>query len=148
MVVLASAVGLGLFAPAVLQAAAKILRALEDFLGAVAPGFHFDGVAVALGTGRYVLAGGLMFYALTALYMLAPGMRIYFRQVWVAALCVTVSLQAGQSIFGNYVARIVNYNAIYGSVGALMLTLMWVYIAGALILLGSCFCAAAAQRRD
>jgi uncharacterized BrkB/YihY/UPF0761 family membrane protein len=26
-----------------------------------------------------------------------------------------------------------------------MLTLMWVYIAGALILLGSCFCAAAAQ---
>jgi len=148
MVVLASAVGLGLFAPAVLQAAAKTLRALEDFLGAVAPGFHFDGVAVALGTGRYVLAGGLMFYALTALYMLAPGMRIYFRQVWLAALCVTVSLQAGQSIFGNYVARIVNYNAIYGSVGALMLTLMWVYIAGALILLGSCFCAAAARGGD
>jgi YihY family inner membrane protein len=63
-------------------------------------------------------------------------------------LCVTVALQAGQSVFGNYVAKIVNYHAIYGSVGALMLTLMWVYIAGALILLGSCFCAAAAQGEE
>jgi YihY family inner membrane protein len=148
MVVLASAVGLGLFAPAALQAVSKILKALEEMLAVVAPGMRFDAVSVALGAGRYVLAGGLMFYALTALYMLAPGMRIYFRQVWLAALCVTIALQAGQSVFGNYVAKIVNYHAIYGSVGALMLTLMWVYIAGALILLGSCFCAAAAQGEE
>lgn len=146
MAVLASATGLGLFAPAVLQAAARILRGLEDFLAEMAPGFHLDTVAWMLAAGRYLVAGGLMFYALAALYMLAPGSRIYFRQVWLAAFCVTVSLQAGQGVFGNYVARIVNYNAIYGSVGALMLLLMWVYIAGALILLGSCFCAAAARQ--
>jgi membrane protein len=93
--------------------------------------------------GRYFLAGGLVFYALVALYMLAPGRRIYFRQVWGAALTVAIALQAGQSLFGTYVPKIVNYNAIYGSVGALMLALMWVYLAGGMILLGSCFCAAA-----
>ena len=58
---------------------------------------------------------------------------------------VTLALQIGQGLFGNYVTKIVNYTAIYGPFGALMLALMWVYIAGGLILLGACFCAAAEQ---
>jgi membrane protein len=74
--------------------------------------------------------------------MPAPGRRICFRQVWLAALSVAIGLQSGQSLFGNYVSKIVKYNAIYGSVGSLMLALMWVYVARAMILLGSCFCAA------
>jgi len=91
--------------------------------------------------------GGLMFYALTALYMLAPGSRIYFRQVWVPSLSVAVALQLGQSLFGSYVTKFVNYNAIYGPVGAIMLTLLWVYVAGYIILLGGCYCAAGAGVR-
>ena len=71
--------------------------------------------------------------------------RFFFKQIWGAALVITLALQVGQGLFGNYVAKIVNYNAIYGSFGALMLALMWVYIAGGLILLGACFCAAAEQ---
>lgn len=145
MLVLASALGIGLVAPAILQAAMKILAALEGFLNDQIPGMHLNTLTVIFSGSRYVVAGGLMFYSLSALYMLAPGRRIYFHQVWKSALIVSMSLQIGQSIFGNYVAKIVNFNAIYGSVGALMLALMWVYIAGVLILLGSCFCAAAAD---
>lgn len=141
MTVVASALGIGLVAPAVLQVALKILLVFGDWLHHLIPAEHFSWLTFFYAAGRYVLAGGLMFYALTALYMVAPGGRIYFRQVWLAALVVAVALQAGQSLFGNYVAKIVDYNAIYGSVGALMLALMWVYIAGAMILMGSCFCA-------
>ena len=144
MTVLASALGVGLVAPAILQAAMKILAALEGFLNEQIPGMHFNALTLVFNGSRYIVAGGLVFYSLGALYMLAPGRRIYFHQVWRPALVVSISLQIGQSVFGNYVAKIVNFNAIYGSVGALMLALMWVYIAGVLILLGSCYCAAAA----
>ena len=148
MGVVASALGIGLVVPPILQAALKILLAIQNWLSVVLSVPHLSVVALIYGASRYLLAGGIMFYALTALYVLAPGRRIYFRQVWLAALVVAVGLQAGQSLFATYVATIVNYNAIYGSVGALMLALMWVYIAGAMILLGSCFCAAAESLKE
>jgi len=143
MMVVGSALGLGLVVPAILQAILNTLLALQTWFGGILPLPTSGEMRFLYAVGRYVLAGGLLFYALVALYMLAPGRRIYFRQVWLAALSVAIGLQSGQSLFGNYVSKIVNYNAIYGSVGALMLALMWVYVAGVMILLGSCFCAAA-----
>lgn len=143
MGVVSSALGLGLIVPAVLQAVLKTILAAQEWLGGILPLPTLGQMTLLYAAGRYVLAGGLVFYALVALYMLAPGRRIYFRQVWSTALAVALALQIGQSLFGNYVAKIVNYNAIYGSVGALMLALMWVYLAGVMILMGSCFCAAA-----
>ena len=145
MGVLASALGIGLFAPVVLQAAGKLLLALEALVQDQVPTIKFHMITLILTAGRYLVAGGLTFYALSALYVLAPGRKIFFKQIWGAALMVTLALQVGQGLFGNYVAKIVNYNAIYGPFGALMLALMWVYIAGGLILLGACFCAAAEQ---
>ncbi len=148
MLVIASAMGFGLLAPAVLQAGERAVHSFDSFLELLIPGFHFEALALVFTGSRYLLAGGLMFYALAALYMLAPGSRIYFRQVWLQALMVALALQLGQSLFGTYVTKFVNYNAIYGPVGAIMLTLMWVYVAGLMILLGSCFCAAAAGVRS
>jgi YihY family inner membrane protein len=143
MAVLASALGIGLVVPAVLQAAMKLVKEFEGFLEQLMPGMHFDVLSLAFSGSRYLVAGGLMFYALAALYMLAPGRRILFRKVWIPALAATLALQIGQSVFGTYATKFVNYNAIYGPVGAIMLALLWVYIAGGMILLGACFCAAA-----
>ena len=145
MGVLASALGIGLFAPVVLQAAGKLFLVLEALVQDQVPTIKFHMITLILTAGRYLVAGGLTFYALSALYVLAPGRKIFFKQIWGAALMVTLALQVGQGLFGNYVAKIVNYNAIYGPFGALMLALMWVYIAGGLIVLGACFCAAAEQ---
>jgi membrane protein len=142
MLIISSAMGFGLFAPAVLQAGERAVKAFDSFLEQLVPGIHFEVLALVFSGSRYLLGGGLMFYALSALYMLAPGSRIYFRQVRMPSLLVTVALQLGQSLFGEYVTKFVNYNAIYGPVGAIMLTLMWVYMAGFIILLGGCYCAA------
>lgn len=148
MLVIASAMGFGLLAPAVLQAGERAVRSFDSFLELLVPGIHFEILALVFTGSRYLLAGGLMFYALTALYMLAPGSRIYFRQVWLSSAMVAAALQIGQSLFGAYVTKFVNYNAIYGPVGAIMLTLMWVYVAGLIILLGSCYCAAGSGIRS
>jgi membrane protein len=78
--------------------------------------------------------------------MFAPRWRVEFRQVWQAALLVTLALQFCQIAFVNYLPRFVNYG-IYGAVGSLMLLLLWVYISGIIIIFGGCLCAARAQVR-
>ena len=70
-----------------------------------------------------------------------------FRQVWLPALLVTIALQTFQNAFVNYLSRFVNYNAIYGTVGVIMLLLLWVYISGVAIIMGACLCAEMSKAR-
>jgi len=143
--VLASAMLIGLLAPALLQAAKNILLAFEGFVEAQVPGVNLNLIAEVFDLSRYVVAGAVLFYSFTLLYMLAPRRRVFFRQVWLPALLVTLSLQACQNAFVNYLPRFVNYNAIYGTVGVMMLLLLWVYLTGVVIFLGACLCSAAAK---
>jgi len=143
--VLASAMLIGLLAPAVLQGAKKILLAFNGFVESHLPGLNLDLVTGIFDWSRYVVAGAVLFYSFTLLYMLAPRRRVFFRQVWMPALLVTLALQACQNAFVNYLPRFVNYNAIYGAVGVMMLVLLWVYLSGVVIFLGACVCSAAAK---
>lgn len=144
--IVASALGIGLAAPALLQATGSVVLHFQDLLASVFPGVQWHLVAPSLVLGRFAISGVLLFYAITALYVFAPGRKILVREVWLPALTVTLLLQAGQVLFGHYAGRFIDYNAIYGSVGALMLGLMWVYIAGMAILLGACFSAASSNQ--
>jgi len=143
--VLASALLIGLVAPALLQAARKILIAFQDFVSQRLPALDLDRLTGIFDLGRFLLAGGVLFYSFTLLYMLAPRRRVYFRQVWIPALFVTLALQVCQNAFVNYLPRFVNYNAIYGTVGVMMLLLLWVYVSGVVIFLGACLCSAGAK---
>ncbi len=143
--VLASALLIGLLAPALLQGAKKILLAFEGFLRSQIPEINLGLLAGIFDLSRYVLAGGVLFYSFTLLYMLAPRRRVFFKQVWFPALLVTLALQFCQNAFVNYLPRFVNYNAIYGTVGVMMLLMLWVYVSGVVIFLGACLCSAAAK---
>jgi YihY family inner membrane protein len=143
--VLASALLIGLLAPALLQGAKKIAVAFKDFLESQIPALNLEALVGLFDLSRYALAGAVLFYSFTLLYMLAPRRRVFFKQVWVPALLVTLALQFCQNAFVNYLPRFVNYNAIYGTVGVMMLLMLWVYITGVIIFLGACFCSAAAK---
>ena len=143
--VLASALLIGLLAPALVQGAKKIMIAFKDFLESQIPALNLDTVVGLFDLGRYAVSGAVLFYSFTLLYMLAPRRRVFFRQVWIPALLVTLSLQFCQNAFVNYLPRFVNYNAIYGTVGVMMLLMLWVYITGVVIFMGACLCSAAAK---
>jgi len=145
--VVASALFIGLVAPALLQAARKILTVFGDFLASHLPGLNLGLIGWIFEWSRYAIAGGVLFYSFTLLYMLAPRRRVLFRQVWFPALLVTLALQSFQNAFVNYLPRFVNYNAIYGTVGVMMLLLLWVYVSGVAIILGACLCAETAKAR-
>jgi len=143
--VMASALLIGLLTPALLQGAKKVAVAFQDYLESHVPGLNLDMIVGLFDLARYALSGAVLFYSFTLLFMLAPRCRVYFKQVWLPALLVTIALQICQNAFVNYLPRFVNYNAIYGTVGVMMLLMLWVYLTGVVIFLGACFCSAAAK---
>lgn len=79
--------------------------------------------------------------------MLVPARRVAFQRVWMPALGVTIALQVCQNVFVNILPQFVDYNAIYGTVGIVMLLLMWVYVSGVVIFFGACVCAVAGDEK-
>lgn len=141
LLIIGSALFVGLLIPAVLQAVRNILISAEQWVLHYYPQFNLGLASMALDLSRYILGGLVLFYCFSLLYMLAPRRRVYFRQVWLAAIIVTLALQACQIAFVNYLPHLLNYG-IYGAVGGLMLLLFWVYISGIVIILGGCLCVA------
>jgi len=146
--IIVSGFAIGILIPAIVQGVTKALHALESWLLVHAPAIQLTPIFSVLDLSRYLVGGAVLFYTITMLYTFAPRRRVLLRQVWLPALGVTVALQLCQVAFVNYLPRFVNYNAVYGAIGLLMLLLIWVYLTGFLIIAGACVCAAAAQPND
>jgi membrane protein len=58
---------------------------------------------------------------------------------WVTpgSLLATLALLAGSGLFSVYVTRFGDYNEVYGSVGAVAVFLLWLYLASFVVLLGA-----------
>jgi YihY family inner membrane protein len=89
----------------------------------------------------------VLFYCFSALYELAPRRRKKFSQVWFAAAVVTLLLWGLEYLFVLYFRVFGTFNVLYGAFGGIMALLLWIYISGAVIILGACICAARAERR-
>jgi YihY family inner membrane protein len=141
----ASALILGVLAPLLLQISRNVLVAAQDFFHIHFTEFDLPGLLPVVEWVRLLLASVVLFYAISVLYMLAPRVRVRFRQVWLAALVVSVLVQVMQVFFVNYLPQFVRYNVIYGAMGGVMFLLLWIYLTGIVILSGACWCAAAAK---
>jgi membrane protein len=91
---------------------------------------------------RFFVAPLVLFYGFAMFYKFAPQRRTTFREVWIAALAVTLGLDALKQVFVLYTTNISNFNALYGTLGSVVALLMWIYLSGSLIILGGCLCAA------
>ena len=96
-------------------------------------------------SGGFLLPELVVFLALSLFYRLAPRRRTRFMEVWFAALCATLLLQASESLFVLYLAHFVSLNAVYGTFGGIIALLLWIYLAGCIFVFGACLCAAQAE---
>ena len=94
---------------------------------------------------RVLLPSTILFCGFSMFYKLAPQRRTTFREVWLAALVVTLLLHVLQSLFVLYARNVAHFNAVYGAFGSVIAVLMWVYLSGSVIILGGCVCAAMAE---
>jgi Ca2+-transporting ATPase len=85
----------------------------------------------------------VLFGGLTLFYKFAPRRGAPFTQVWIAALLVTLILTVGHALFGWYLGRFADFNALYGVFGTIMALLLWIYIAGVIVIFGGCIAATA-----
>ena len=142
---MAGALLIGTIVPAALQGAARLLHSLEAVINEHLPLVNLERFLALVDLSRYIGGTLVLFYCFAVLFMLAPRHKIRFVQIWIPALLVAVLLQVGQACFVNIVPKLVNYSAIYGAMGSMMFLLLWVYVAGTIIIAGGCLCAALAH---
>ena len=79
----------------------------------------------------------LIFGSILLLYRWMPNTKIVINYVIPGALVVSVFFIAAQYVFIWYVKTFPVYNIVYGSVGALMALLAWVYFSSLILLFGA-----------
>lgn len=95
-----------------------------------------EGFLDVWGALRWLVSSVIFFIVFLALYKLAPNMRIYFRNAVWGALFSTVSWQLVSLGFSFYVNNMGNFSATYGSLGAVIVLMIWLYISGIIIMTG------------
>ncbi len=87
---------------------------------------------------RWPILLGAMILVIGVLYRYGPH-RANARISWVSpgAICATLIWLIGSIAFSIYVSEFANYNKTYGTLGAIVILLMWIYISCFVILLGA-----------
>ena len=142
-------VGLGMTAAIslilVLFLAVNWLMSLELFLDLINGSSFFRTVWADLS----ILASWLtIFLLIWGLYRWAPGSRSRWRSIFWGALLATTAWKAAGAIFGWYLKTLMdNYRLVYGSLGAIVAFLLWVYILAFIALFGAHLVAAIEHSR-
>ena len=100
------------------------------------------------GLGSFLIPWLVAFGGLSLFYRLAPHRPTRFAEVWAGALCATVFLHLGDSLFVIYLKDFATLNAVYGAFGGFMALLLWIYLSGCIFIFGACLCAAGAETRE
>ena len=79
----------------------------------------------------------LSFAAFLVLYWLAPAARLGPRDVWPGALVAALLFESAKVLFSLYLENFANYDVVFGSLGAVVAFLFWVYVSANILLLGA-----------
>lgn len=85
---------------------------------------------------RYALPAAMMFLVFFLLYKIIPNCRLTRKEVLPGALFSTIGWIITSLIFALYVNNFGEFTRIYGSIGAVILLMTWLYISSVVLLLG------------
>jgi len=105
--------------------------------------------------GLTVLQGYVLKSASTVLFILIVGMVFYFvpnakvrfRDVWVGAILTGLLWRGALAGFSIYVRDMTRFSVIHGSIAAVVVFLLWVYVSAVILLFGAEMTAAYARLR-
>jgi membrane protein len=115
----------------------RIEEAVLGWLGVVQAGQEIQSwVALVARAARLAVALGATVAVASLLYYLGPYRSQRWRLVWPGAVVSTVLWLASTLAFAWYVRNIAGYNVLYGSIGAAIALLVWMYVLAAIALIG------------
>lgn len=89
-----------------------------------------------LTAGKWIITLALLFFAFSSLYYFAPSRKLRFRFISAGSTVTTLLFIAASVIFNFYVNNFARYNTLYGSIGTLIIFMLWIYFNSIIILLG------------
>ncbi len=108
---------------------------------------RFPGLAVLQGfalksasTVLFILIVGMVFY-------FVPNAKVRFKDVWVGAVLTGLLWRAALAGFSIYVRDMSRFSVIHGSIAAVVVFLLWVYVSAVILLYGAEMTAAYARLR-
>ena len=104
---------------------------MDPFLVPITPVWHWLSRVV-----RYLVAFGATVSVTAVIYYFGPYRRQRWHYVWPGALLATGLWLPATSGFGWYVRNVAHYNVMYGSIGAGVALLVWMYVMAVIALLG------------
>ena len=97
-----------------------------------------DGFIELWSTLRFALLGVIVFLALAVLYGLAQETRSV-HYIWPGVLFSLTAWMLLSLLFSLYVESAANYSVIYGSIGAIIVLLLWLYLSSTMMIMGAEF---------
>lgn len=85
---------------------------------------------------RWLVSPLILFIVFTGLYWIAPNKKLTCISAVPGALFATVGWVLSSLAFSYYVSSFGNFSATYGSIGAIIVLMIWFYISGVIIILG------------
>ena len=128
-----------IFISAIIFIASTVVVALgNDFLLDILATMNINlGFLDIIAIWRWITMGALLFLSLLLAYRFLTGVKITFSEAFPGALFSLAGFLLLTLGFSFYVNHIVSRSFIYGSVGALILLMLWMYFAGIILILGA-----------
>jgi len=86
---------------------------------------------------RFIVAGVIMFVTLGALYTLPQDERQPVRKILPGTIVALACWLLASAVFSFYVNNFANYTVIYGTLGAVIALLSWLYLTALVLILGA-----------
>ncbi|MFC6118215.1 YihY/virulence factor BrkB family protein [Macrococcoides bohemicum] len=86
---------------------------------------------------KVVLPLIITFIVFVTLYAIAPNIKLKFKSVIPGALFATIVWIGASFLFGYYVSNFGNYSKTYGSIGGVIVLMLWLYLTGFIIIIGA-----------
>lgn len=87
-------------------------------------------------TARWLIIAGLYLLAVSLLYYFGPARHRVWKFLTPGSVFATILAIIASMLFTFFISNFGNYNKIYGSIGALIIIMLWLYFNSIILLLG------------
>lgn len=97
---------------------------------------------------RWFLPPILIYSVFSLIYWLVPNLKLQYRSVILGSIIVTIGWIVTSLGFSFYVGNYGSYSNTYGSIGAIIVLMMWLYLSGIILMIGGQINAVMKDRRQ
>ena len=105
-------------------------------------------LAWASGVTAHYAATVLLILCVALVFYFIPNTKVRFRDVWPGAIAVGILWRAAFSLFAWYASDLATWNVVHGSLAAVVVFLLWIYVSVVILLYGVEVTASYARLQD